>query len=272
MGNDHPVKTFDFGLPPVLIYPNLSFGELAMPYVQIKDDTIYYTEQQRAATNHLLLVHGAGGDHTHWGNQLTQVKRVNGYAIDLPGHGRSNGTLRSTIADYADCVNNFLDVLGLDQVVITGHSMGGFIAQILTLSQPERIRGLILVSTAARLDNVADRFEQLQIDLQKGVSNLVDRGLSQWLLNRPEVLYNDFLVCNGFNVMSRLGEIACPTLIICGIYDKVTSVDHATFLHNNIRSSELVLIEDAGHMVMVDQAKAVSQAIEAFLTRCCDSP
>jgi pimeloyl-ACP methyl ester carboxylesterase len=253
---------------------------MVMPVVHVGRDTIFFAERQRGASRHLLLVHGAGDDHTVWGHQLAHVRHANTYALDLPGHGRSTGTGRMTIADYAADVYAFLDALDLDQVVIAGHSMGGAIAQTLTLSSPDCVAGLVLAGTGARLRGLPTLLDELRTDFPTGVrtlvglayhpdtpADMVDRGLNQWLKSRPGVLHADFLACDQFDVMGRLGEITCPTLVICGTQDRLTPVKYATYLRDHIPDADLVLIEDAGHMVMVEQAEPVSRAIDAFLAR-----
>ena len=71
--------------------------------------------------------------------------------------------------------------------------------------------------------------------------------------------------CDAFNVMDRLGEIRCPTLAICGTADRLTPPKYSTYLRDNIPGAQLVLVEGAGHMVMLEQPEAVSQAIADFI-------
>src|SRR5262249_50983979 len=109
----------------------------------------------------LVLVHGAGGRGEVWGPQLadlSDVARV--IAVDLPGHGGTGGAGCRRIDDYATWVVGLLDALALDRVVLGGHSMGGAISQTIARARPERLRGLVLVGTGARL-RVAPRILEL---------------------------------------------------------------------------------------------------------------
>ena len=77
----------------------------------------------------------------------------------------------------------------------------------------------------------------------------------------------DFAACDTFDVRDRLGEISCPVLVVCGTEDQMTPVKYATYLRDHIPNAELVLIEDAGHMVTIEKAEEVNRAIEEFLAK-----
>ena len=78
----------------------------------------------------IVFLHGAGMDHTVWALQSRYFAH-RGYgvlALDLPGHGRSEGTALATIEDWADWTASFIEAAGLKQAALVGHSMGGFLA------------------------------------------------------------------------------------------------------------------------------------------------
>ena len=111
----------------------------------------------------LVLVHGAGGSADLWAPQLTglaDLARV--VAVDLPGHGPRRGGGGQSIVAYADWLGEFLDALGDGPAVVVGHSMGGAIAQTVALARPERLAGLVLVATGARLRVMARLLELLR--------------------------------------------------------------------------------------------------------------
>ncbi|MGB9879344.1 MAG: alpha/beta fold hydrolase, partial [Anaerolineae bacterium] len=96
---------------------------------------------------------------------------------------------------------------------------------------------------------------------------LVRQGQRQMLQVAPQVIHNDFAACNAFDIMERLGEIRCPTLVICGTEDKLTPPKYATFLTERIAGAELALIEGAGHMVMMENPEDVALAIASALAK-----
>jgi pimeloyl-ACP methyl ester carboxylesterase len=79
------------------------------------------------------------------------------------------------------------------------------------------------------------------------------------------ILYGDFLACDGFDVSASLGRIACPALIICGLLDRMTPPRDSEFLAAGLASTTLHLVENAGHMVMIEQPAAVIAAFSTFM-------
>lgn len=226
----------------------------------------------------MVFIHGAGGTHRHWGYQLQAVPGVNLYAPDLPGHGRSGGGARTSITGYAEFLCSFLEGLGLTRTTLVGHSMGGAIAQDFALNHASEVDRLILVGTGARLRVLPSFLQGLLNDFESAVEmilgyafsdnapqELVDLGRQEWLANLPEVLHGDFFACDNFDVMDRLGEIRCPTLLICGEEDQLTPPKYSQFLRERMAEAMLTIIPRAGHMVMLEQPEQVSRAIEEFL-------
>ncbi len=84
----------------------------------------------------LVLIHGAGGTHLHWPAELRMLDSTAVYALDLPAHGKSAPPGRTSIEEYADDIAAFVEALGLEHVVLVGHSMGGAIAQTIGLRKP----------------------------------------------------------------------------------------------------------------------------------------
>src|SRR5512139_941434 len=123
-----------------------------MPYLDLDGERSYYAVHRNQADGaSVLLIHGAGENHLVWPIGLRRLPGSIVYAIDLPGHGKSAGMGRSTIADYAAWIVSFLDALHIPAAVFIGHSMGGAIAQQLALTYPDRTTALVLAATGAKL-------------------------------------------------------------------------------------------------------------------------
>ncbi len=199
-------------------------------------------------------------------------------ALDLPGHGPQRGRGSQSIAAYADWVDGFLDALGDEPVVVVGHSMGGAIAQTVALARPERLAGLILVGTGARLQVLARVLELLRQRPAEGFGlierlsyaaatppdrvAMVDRVLRA---GAPLVTLGDYLACDRFDVRPRLGAIRTPTLVVAGTEDRLTPVASGRLLAAAIGGARLVEIADAGHFPQLEQPAAVNAAIREFL-------
>lgn len=252
-----------------------------MPVYRIGGKAVFAAQHRPRSTNaiDLVLIHGAGGNHLHWGGAVRTLPAARVYALDLPGHGRSTGGGRTTVAQYASAVIEFLDVLGIDQAVLAGHSMGGAIAQTAALEFPDRVQGLVLVGTGSRLRVLPSILEGTLADYAATVelicryaysdsapADLVRAGQEQMLRVPAQVVHDDFAACNAFEVTDRLGDIRCPTLVLCGTEDRLTPPKYSTFLAEHIPGAQLVLIEGAGHMVMIEKERQVAEAIASWLS------
>ena len=225
----------------------------------------------------LVLVHGAGGSRLLWPPQLRRLPGATVYTLDLPGHGRSGGPACDTVTGYAGAIVAFLDELGITRAVIAGHSMGGAIALTLALDFAERVAGLVLVATGARLRVAPAVLDGLHADFAGAVEFLnrltwseispvlLERGRQALLEAGTAVLMNDLTACDRFDVMERLGEIAAPTLVVAGSADLLTPLKYTRFLAERIPGARCEILEGAGHMVMLERPVEVARAVREFL-------
>ena len=227
----------------------------------------------------LVLIHGAGGSADLWRPQLEHLADVARVVVpDLPGHGPLGGRGEPSIAAYADWLGAFIASLDAGPVVLVGHSMGGAVAQALALERPERLAGLVLIGTGARLRVLArlvDLLRERSSEGQRLIRDLsfapgaprecvetVDRVLRA---SAPLVLLGDFLGCDRFDVRERLAGIRTPTLVLTGAEDRLTPPTYARFLAERIPGASLVEIRAAGHFPQLEQPAAVNVAIRDFL-------
>jgi len=198
----------------------------------------------------VILIHGAGGTHISWPPQIRRMAEETIYAIDLPGHGKSEGNGRQSIDEYADDVIAFMKETRISAAVFVGISMGGAIALTLALKHPKQVLGLALLGTGSKL-RVAPAILALS---KKNIMQI-----------RPPVFLGDFLACNEFDVTSQLENIKVPTLIVCGSQDKMTPLKYSELLQLAIPNSQLHIVENAGHMVMVEQPDATAEVLKKFI-------
>jgi pimeloyl-ACP methyl ester carboxylesterase len=253
-----------------------------MPFLTVAGFKTHYVHHNPvpAAQPTVVFIHGAGGTHQHWLYQVRDLSPSPTYAVDLPGHGRSEGIGRDSVSAYGDWIVAFLTAAGLQQAMLVGHSMGGGIAMDVALRYPERVAGLGLVATGARLRVAPAILEGIRQDKEAAVrliaewaygpevpAVMVRLGQRQIGETPAEVLYGDYAACDAFDVMGRLGEIAAPTLVVCGTKDRMTPQKYAVYLRDQIAGATLHLVEGAGHMVMVEKPEAVGSTISRFLER-----
>jgi len=228
----------------------------------------------------VVFVHGAGGTRGVWarlGHHLARKGRRS-LALDLPGHGGSEGPGCGRIEAYAGWALRFLEARGLRRPVLAGHSMGGGIALACALAAPGGLGGLILLGTGARLRVLDSILQGIRTDFEKTVDAIVgyafapgappamaEESRRELRACPPEVLEGDFRACDAFDVMERLGEISLPTLVLCGEDDALTPPKYARFLAGRIPRARLEPIAGAGHMLMLERVAPVGEAIAAFL-------
>jgi pimeloyl-ACP methyl ester carboxylesterase len=170
--------------------------------------------------------------------------------------------------------------LKIPAAVIVGHSMGGAVALTLALKYPSQVLGLGLIGCGSKLRvsqilleavGNPNTFEAAVDMVNKNCfssetpQNLLELSRQYMLGMRPPVLSGDFLACNEFDVTSQLEKINVPTLIICGAEDRMMPVKFSELLQNGIANSQLHILENAGHMVMLEQPDAVADLLKKFI-------
>lgn len=234
---------------------------------------------EAGAGDPLVLVHGAGGSAEHWAPQLEGLAPASRIlAVDLPGHGPPGGAGETSVDAYAGWLDAFATALGLERVVLGGHSLGGAIALGAALAAPGWLRGLVLVGTGARLRVLPRLLELLEARPPEGQDLVL--GLCRAAGTPPErleavgralratpplVTLGDFLACDRFDVRDRLAAIRVPTLVVAGAEDRLTPPRYGQFLAETIPGARLVEVAGAGHFPQLEQPDRVNAAIREFL-------
>lgn len=255
-----------------------------MATFEFDDAAVFYwtNEAQGAAATRppLVLFHGAGGTHLHWPPRLRRAAGFPVVAFDLPGHGKSAGTVRENVEEYGALLAAWADAQGAKRMIVGGHSLGAAIALGFALAHPQRTAGLVLVGASARMavspairDGLRDDF-YATCDMIVGYSYGPQVGAEQRQKYADGLravgqatLRADFAACDAFDVRERVGEIRAPTLIVGAAHDKMTPPRRSEELHRAIAGSELHLLPDTGHMIPIEQPDATTELIVAFTTK-----
>jgi pimeloyl-ACP methyl ester carboxylesterase len=236
----------------------------------------------------IVLVHGAGMDGTVWSQQTRylSMRGVNALAIDLPGHGQSEGPPIGDVAGMADWLVRVIDALGVGDVVIAGHSMGTFIALEVATRFPKLVRSVALFGTATAMPVHPDLIDAAKHDLTRAASLMTGwshatssriglnptpgmwmTGGSQALVERskPGTLLVDLLACNSYtDAEDRAASITCPALVGIGAQDKMTPAKSGqAMVEAMVRSEavEVLQMPDAGHMTLTEEPRLVREAL-----------
>ena len=237
----------------------------------------------------VVFVHGAGLDHSWWGLQ----SRYFGYhgfnvlAVDLPGHGRSEGAPLETIGGMAEWVKNVLDGQKIKTAAIVGHSMGALVTLEFAARYPQAAGRIALIGVAypmkvseAFLD-AAKRNDTAAYDMetiwghapQVPFSGNPNPGM--WMygdtlarLSRlaPGVLHTDLAACNAYAAgLESAAKVACPALFILGARDMMTPPRGAENLIATIKGARVERIRPSGHSLMAEAPDQTLDALIGFL-------
>ncbi len=196
----------------------------------------------------------------------------------------------ASIDDYAGDVIDLLDGLHIEEAVIGGLSMGGYVTFGIFRHAPRYFSGMVLADTRAEADTpegVDGRKRTLALLRDKGVRPVLDEMIPKLLgattrRDHPDVEARlrqivsanpDAAVAGAITaLMTRpdstplLSSVHCPTLIIVGEEDTLTPPPMSRDLHRAIPGSELVVLPGAGHLSSMEQPHAFNAALERFLT------
>jgi pimeloyl-ACP methyl ester carboxylesterase len=237
----------------------------------------------------VLFVHGAGLDHSWFGLQ----SRYFGYhgwnvvAVDLPGHGRSEGPPLASIGEMADWVFRLLEKASLDKASVVGHSMGSLVALECAARQPARVERIALLGTAYPMKvsdgflDAARRNDPAAYDMETIWGHAAQVPLAanpnpgMWMYGdtlarlarlAPGVLYNDLKACNDYvSALESAAKVACPALFILGRRDVMTPPKSAAALAQAIKGSQTVIVQPSGHSLMAEAPDATLDALVKFL-------
>ena len=229
----------------------------------------------------IVFIHGAGGSSSFWQGQVGALTaRVNTVAVDLPGHGRSDGPGCDDIRDYTRVIADFLTGLGAPAVIPCGFSMGGAIALQLMTDCPEQVKAGILSNTGAALKVAPQIFETIDNDYRAFVEMICKFAASKktdpelmkpfrqdLARHQPGIARGDFEACNQFDLTDRLSSIDLPVLVVTAAEDKLTPPAYGDLLVKRIRNATLVHIQDAGHIAPLEKPDEINAAIEKFIDK-----
>ena len=238
----------------------------------------------------LVLVHGAGMDHTVWSMQARYFAH-HGFSVlglDLPGHGRSQGPAPDSVPGYADWLAAALDAAGARDVHLVGHSLGALIVLAYAARYPDAVSRLALLGALAHMPVHPDLLGAARDGRHEAYESIVGWGVGRrgqigghrapglWVTGASlrlleagasGALANDLAACNDWkDGLEAAAAVTCPALLLLGSDDRMTPARAAAPLAEALADSSTVLLERAGHMMMVEQPDETLDALAAFMS------
>lgn len=234
----------------------------------------------------IVFIHGAAMDHTVWTLPARFFARrgFNVVAVDLPGHGRSQGPAFDDIGATAQWLEKLLASLESDDHILIGHSMGSLIAWEFAAQFPERCRKLALLGTSMPMQvtdvlmGAAERNESAAFEMANTWSHSTHGKIGfnanpgiwmfahgQRLMNRSEddVFHADLTACN--NAKLDATKILCECLLILGEADQMTPARAASAVAQQTPNAEVVSLPGCGHSMLAEQPNQVLDALRDFV-------
>ena len=241
----------------------------------------------------VVLIHGYPFNRSLWNEQVEALSsRYRVVTPDLRGFGESDSSEGpATMNRMAQDVAKLMDHLDIDQAVIGGLSMGGYVALAFCKQFPARVRALVLADTRAQADTEdakQTRRQQAEKALAEGMAGIADTMLPKLLTpetvsKRPEVVkrVRDMMLktkpqgaASALLGMAEredqtefISTIRVPTMILVGREDAITPLADSETMQSKISTSHLVVLDNAGHVSNVEQTDQFNFALSAFLNR-----
>ena len=261
-----------------------------MAYVTANDVQLHYDTHGQGAP--LLLISGLGYGGWVWQKQTPAfASHFQAITFDNRGVGQSDKPdVPYTVPLLAADALGVLDALNVEKAHVLGASLGGMVALQLALDHPARVDRLILCATTFGGPNVVlPKPEVLQFMAQRSgtAEERFERGMAlafskrflasraheadfirqEMVKNRqPDAAYlRQAYAPLGFNVEHRLSQIPHPSLVIAGDQDQAIPAENAKRLANKLPHATLALLEGAGHMCFIEQAKGFNETVLDFL-------
>lgn len=247
---------------------------------------INYVEAGSGPT--VILIHGLGGSLNNWAptvGPLSQKYHV--IALDQVGFGHSDKPMINyRVGTLVDFFDGFMTVLKIDKATLVGNSLGGWTAAAFALAHPEKVHKLVLVDAAGfSLDKGVDprTLNRLNASTLEGARQMIGLVFYNKFYSSDAVVSSFFtqkmMAGDGYTIQRFIDSIANnedvldntvtgikqPTLVIWGKQDLLVPIATGERFHNSIKGSEMVVIDQCGHVPQIEKASEFNAALMKFL-------
>ena len=276
-----------------------------MPFANVTDGRLFYNSYGKGRP--LVLIHSAWATHAWWRWQIPDLsRRYRIVSYDVRGHGKSTPIERiSSIDVFSNDLQTLLQRLRIKEAVLIGWSMGGMIAMQNCLKRPMSVKALVLIATSGhripglklrvyfnylqsllnllgdftqprKIDRSDQQFPRhiawLEQHVRKMLSPMASKEVIDWVIsdireNPRESYFTVIKSLWNWEAGIKLSRIKAPTLILAGRNDSLIPLRLSRLLHENISGSNLRVVENASHYLILEQPSLVNAEILKFLER-----
>ncbi len=248
----------------------------------------WQSETWDAGKDTIFFLHGLTADHSMFGGQIPAFEQeYNLLTWDTPAHGKSRPFATFDFGDTSEYIRSILDINSVDQVILVGQSLGGFLAQSFIKRYPDRVKSFVSIDSTPYGFGYYSRSD---IWILKQVEWMAHLYPLQWMKkamskqvsttrrayeNMMQMLspYNKRELCHlmGLGYAGFLSDncelkIPCPVLLILGEKDRTGKVAQYNKAWAQQTGYPLKIIKDAAHNVNVDRPDEVNACISRFLS------
>ena len=247
--------------------------------------SVPYVSAGPAAGTPVVLLHAWGESWRSFDRLLPLLPgTIHAVAMDLRGHGDADKPATGySLAEVAADVVALMDAVGIPSAVLLGSSSGGYVAQQVAITSPDRVSGLVLVGSPRSLQwrpSFADEVDQLTEPVDAA---WVRKSLAWFpLFHQVPPWYIEGRVQDGVRIPAYvwrealaglisarpptdMATITAPTLIVWGARDEVLTSEDQRALAAAIPGSRLIVYQDTGHLVLWEQPERVASDLTAFV-------
>ena len=270
-----------------------SNANLELKSISLDFGKVAYLENKNLSDSSIILLHGFGGDKDNWNRFSAELNGNNHIVVlDLPGHGESVSidNLDYSISHQVVMLDQFLTAKNIKSVHIAGNSMGGAIALSYANHFPKKVKSLILfdslgmIKTKSELSKLIEQGTNpfFNICSEKSFKNLLAFGMHEIpyitgifmdklvsdkcaRADIEKIIYENMIANSVLTKEAK--NIKVPTLIIWGRKDRILHVDNAELFHETIKDSQLVILDDYGHVPLLEAPEKTAQLVETFIKK-----
>lgn len=259
----------------------VSVGDHAVHYLHTGATTLPGTPPALAEGQLFVFLHDGGCCAGLWQRQLRGLApQHSAIAVDMPGHGRSNGVEGLASIDASvELLATIATALRLRPFVLVGHGLGATIALAFAAAHAPRLQGLVLAAPTLKADCSAalptlrditmGRLPQQfspEVFSPQTTPDVMREYFTAYVTTDPRVRLADLTAAHGFDAGPLAARVAVRTLVVAGADDRVTAPADSQAVAAALPNARFATVADAGHVMALERAEAFNELLIGFAT------